>query len=60
MSNRHGAGAEGGGICHPSTRWTFDACQDEVKGIMSAGESFGSVKATIESAKITEDERAAF
>jgi hypothetical protein len=37
----------------------FDACQDEVKGMMSAGESFGSVEATIESAKITEDERAA-
>ncbi len=37
----------------------FDACQDEVEGMMRVGESFGSVEATIEDAKITEDERAA-
>jgi hypothetical protein len=37
----------------------FDACQDQVEGMMSVGESFGSVEATIESAKIPEDERAA-
>jgi hypothetical protein len=37
----------------------FDACQDEVEGMMRVGESFGSVEATIDSAKITEDEGAA-
>lgn len=37
----------------------FDACQDQVEGMMTVGESFGSVEATIERAKIAEDERAA-
>jgi hypothetical protein len=37
----------------------FDACQDEVEGMMKVGESFGSVEATIETAKLTEDEQAA-
>lgn len=37
----------------------FDAYQDEVEGMMRFGKSFGSVEATIERAKVTEDERAA-
>jgi hypothetical protein len=37
----------------------FDACQDQVEGMMTVGESLGNVEATIEGAKITEDERAA-
>jgi hypothetical protein len=37
----------------------FDACQDEVQGMMRIGRSFRSVEATIESARITEDEQAA-
>jgi hypothetical protein len=37
----------------------FDAYQDEVEGMMRFGESFGRVEATIDSARITEDERAA-
>jgi hypothetical protein len=37
----------------------FDACQDRVEGMMKLGGSLGGVEATIESAKITEDERAA-
>jgi hypothetical protein len=37
----------------------FDACQEEVEGQMRVGGSLGGVEATIESARITEDERAA-
>jgi hypothetical protein len=37
----------------------FDACQDEVEGMMRVGESLGGVEATIDSARITDDERAA-
>jgi hypothetical protein len=37
----------------------FDGCQDEVEEMMRLGESFVSVEATIDCARITEDERAA-
>ena len=38
---------------------TFDACRDDVEVMMRAGESLGTVEATIDGARITEDEGAA-